>query len=121
MERSPERVFLPGAKDPLLLRQNSAELLLLARLRDEAHRFAITYHRRRRKAATLKSALDDIPGLGPARRNALLTTLGSVEGVRRASEEALAEVPGVGPRLAAVIKRHLGQGLSGRQGGGGPD
>ena len=121
VERSPERVFLPGAKDPLLLRQNSAELLLLARLRDEAHRFAITYHRRRRKAATLKSALDDIPGLGPARRNALLTTLGSVEGVRRASEEALAEVPGVGPRLAAVIKRHLGQGLSGLQGGGGPD
>jgi len=116
VERSPERVFLPGAKDPLVLRQNSAELLLLARLRDEAHRFAITYHRRRRKAATLKSALDDIPGLGPARRTALLTTLGSVEGVRRASAQTLAGVPGVGPKLAAAIQRHLGQGLPGGPG-----
>ena len=106
-ERSPERVFLPGAKDPLVLRQNSAELLLLARLRDEAHRFAITYHRGRRRAATLKSALDDIPGVGPARRKALLTALGSVDAIRTAPEEAVAGVPGIGPALARLIKQAL--------------
>ncbi len=106
-QRSDERVFLPGAKDPLILRQSSAELLLLARLRDEAHRFAITYHRRRRKAATLKSALDEIAGVGPSRRKALLTAFGSVDGVRVAPTEALATVAGIGPALAGKIKAAL--------------
>ena len=106
--RSPERIFLPGAKDPLVLRQTSPEIHLLARIRDEAHRFAITYHRSRRKKRTLRSVLDDIPGVGPARRRALLRAMGSVDGIRAASVEDLTGVNGVGPALAAQVLAHLG-------------
>ena len=74
---------------------------------DESRRLAITYHRRRRKAATLKSALDDIPGVGPSRRTALLTAFGSVDGVRAAPTEALATAAGIGPALAESIKQAL--------------
>src|SRR5690606_37697537 len=70
--RSPERVFLPGRKNPVVLKQNSAEIFLLERLRDEAHRFAITFHQELRRKQTMKSALDDIPGVGERTRKDLL-------------------------------------------------
>ena len=84
-ERTPERVFLPGRKDPVVLRQNSAELYLLVRLRDEAHRFAIEFHRKLRRARTLRSGLDEIPGVGEPRRKALLRHFGSLRRVREAT------------------------------------
>ncbi len=106
-ERSPERVFLLGAKDPIVLRQSTPEILLLARIRDEAHRFAITFHRQLRNRATLRSGLEEIPGIGAARRRALLSHLGSLERVKAASLEALEAVPGL-PRTAAErVYRHF--------------
>lgn len=101
--RSPERVFTPGAKEPIVLKQDSPENLLLARLRDEAHRFAITFHKSLRNKARLRSALEDIPGIGRARKQALLRELGSLRRVREASVEALARVPGVGPAAARRV------------------
>jgi len=103
VERSPERVFLPNVKDPVVLRQNSAALYLLTRLRDEAHRFAITFHRNTRRASRLGSSLDRIEGIGPSRRKALLKHFGSVQGVRNASIESLLEVPGISRSLAERI------------------
>ncbi|HCF61268.1 MAG TPA: excinuclease ABC subunit C, partial [Myxococcales bacterium] len=104
---SPERVFVLGRKDPVVLRQNSPELFLLARLRDEAHRFAITYHRKLRSRSTLRSALDEIPGVGAARRKALLKHFGSLKRLREASAEQIAEVEGVGKGLARQIHTAL--------------
>ncbi len=103
VERSLERVFLPGRKNPLILRQNSAELFLLQRVRDEAHRFAITFHRSQRRKATLKSTLDDIPGVGPGRRKALLEHFGAVAKIRNASIEELSAVSGISQKLARQI------------------
>ncbi len=100
---SPERVFLQGVKDPVVLRQNTSELFLLQRIRDEAHRFAIGYHRTLRDRRTLRSALDAVPGVGPVRRRALLRRFGSVKGVREADVDALAAVPGVTAELAERI------------------
>lgn len=107
VERSDERVFLPGRKNPVVLRQNAPALLLLARIRDEAHRFAITYHRSLRGKKALVSALDAIPGVGPARRKELLRAFGSLEELKRAAAEEIAAVKGVGPGLAAEIVRAL--------------
>ncbi len=105
---SPERVFLPHIKDPVVLKQNTSELFLLTRLRDEAHRFAITYHRKLRDRRTLRSGLDEIPGIGSARRRALLKRFGSLKGVREASPAELTEVPGISlalaDRIAAILK-----------------
>ncbi len=101
--RSPERVFLPGRKDPVVLRQNSAELFLLTRVRDEAHRFAIEFHRKLRRGRNLHSVLEEIPGVGGARRKALLRTLGSLRRVKEATEEELAAVEGVGPAAARAV------------------
>ncbi len=101
--RTPERVFLPGRKDPVVLRQNSAELYLLVRLRDEAHRFAIEFHRRLRRARTLRSGLDEIPGVGEGRRKALLRHFGSLRKVREASPEELRAVEGIGEAQARAI------------------
>ncbi len=112
-DRSPERVFLPAAKDPLVLPQSSAELLLLARIRDEAHRFAVSFHRERRKRTKLESELEAIPGVGPKRRKALLRQLGSLKRVREASADELARVPGIGPKAAARIWRALHPGRAG--------
>ncbi len=106
-QRSAERVFLPGVKDPVRLDPHTHEYFILTQLRDEAHRFAITFHRKVRDSDRLKSALDAIAGVGPARRKALLRAFGSITGVRAASLEALAEVEGMGPRLAAVVKEAL--------------
>lgn len=102
-----ERIFLPGRKNPLKLAPNSPVLLFMMRLRDEAHRFGITHHRKLRSQQQLASGLDRIPGVGPARKAALLKTLGSLEAVRGASRAELAAVSGIGPELAAVIHDHL--------------
>jgi excinuclease ABC subunit C len=101
--RSAERVFLPGRKDPVVLRQNSAELFLLARLRDEAHRFAITFHRKLHRERNFQSVLEEIPGIGEGRKRALLRHFGSLKGVREASAEALAEVEGFGAVQARAV------------------
>jgi excinuclease ABC subunit C len=101
--RSPERVFVPGAKDPIIMSQSSPELLLLARIRDEAHRFAITFQRKMRQKARMRSALEDIPGVGAVRKKALLKTLGSLKRVREASIDQLAAVPGMGKAAAARV------------------
>jgi excinuclease ABC subunit C len=103
IERTPERVFLPGRKDPVVLRQNSAELFLLTRLRDEAHRFAITFHRKLRRSRNFQSVLEEIPGVGAGRRKALLRALGSLKRVKEASLEELAAVEGFGPRAAKAV------------------
>ena len=96
----------------MVLPRSSEGLYLLQRLRDEAHRFAITFHRQRRSKAMTASELDGIPGLGEKRRKALLTRFGSVKRLRRASVDELADVPGIGPALAAVVAAELGSGES---------
>jgi excinuclease ABC subunit C len=103
LARSAERVFLPGRKDPVVLRQNSAELFLLARLRDEAHRFAITFHRKLRRERNFQSVLEEIPGIGEGRKKALLRHFGSLRRVREASLEEIAEVEGFGEKQARAV------------------
>lgn len=107
LQMSPERLFVPGAKDPLILRPHTPERFLVEQLRDEAHRFAITAHRQRRKARTLRSGLEEIPGVGPSRRKALLRAFGSIDGIADADVAAVAAVSGIGPGLAARIKSAL--------------
>ena len=107
IERSDERVFLPGRTNPVVLRRNSNALFLLQRLRDEAHRFAITYHRTLRGKERLRSALDAIPGIGAERRRRLLRAFGSVKRMRAASVDELAAVPGISSALAAQIRAAL--------------
>ncbi|MGO9263594.1 MAG: excinuclease ABC subunit UvrC [Candidatus Binataceae bacterium] len=107
VEKSEERVFLPNRKDPIVLPKNSTALFLLVRIRDEAHRFAITYNRELRRRARLRSVLDDIEGIGPVRRRALLRYFGSLRRIREASIDQLALVNGVNKELAAEIRRHL--------------
>ncbi len=97
----PDRVFLRNAKDAIPLRANTAELFLLARLRDEAHRFANTFHRKQRKMRSLQSTIDQVPGIGPKRRRALLRHFGSVKAVQKASVAEVAEVESM-TRSAAV-------------------
>ena len=98
-----EEVWLPGEDDPVIFPRTSEALYLLQRLRDEAHRFAITYHRQKRSKSMTVSALDTIPGLGTTRRKALLRHFGSVAKVRRASAEEIAAVPGIGKATAEAI------------------
>ncbi|MFW5474229.1 excinuclease ABC subunit UvrC [Knoellia sp. CPCC 206450] len=102
-----EEVWVPGQDFPVVLPRTSEGLYLLQRLRDEAHRFAITFHRQRRSKAMTNSALDGIPGLGEVKRKALLKQFGSVKRIRAASAEDLVEVPGIGRSLAEVIQREL--------------
>jgi excinuclease ABC subunit C len=106
--RSDERVFLPGRKNPVSLRQNSAPLLLLARIRDEAHRFAVTYHQKLRGRKGLHSSLDDISGIGGQRKKELLRRFGSLKNIREASVEELREVKGISEELAKSIRERLG-------------
>jgi excinuclease ABC subunit C len=103
-----EEVWRPGEEYPIILPRSSEGLYLLQRVRDEAHRFAITYHRQKRGKAATSSALDDVPGLGPARRQALIKAFGSVRKLTAASVEEIAAVPGIGPRLAATVSAALG-------------
>ncbi len=105
--RQPDRVFLARAKDPINLRANSAELYLLARIRDEAHRFAITFHRKLRRGRTLRSTLDDVPGIGERRKKELLRHFGSVKKVREATVAELAGAPGMTLRAAEAVVQYL--------------
>ena len=101
--RSSERVFLPGVKNPVVLKSHSHECYLMTQIRDEAHRFAITHHRKRRLKKNFRSSIDNIPGIGPSRRAALLRHLGSLKAVREASLETLASVPGFNSALAERV------------------
>ncbi len=103
-----EEVYVPGTSDSIIINRSSPALMLLKRLRDEAHRFAVTYGRKVRAKRTIKSVLDDIPGIGPARKLQLLREFGSVEGIRRSSVEELARVKGLSPKLARKILEVLG-------------
>jgi excinuclease ABC subunit C len=109
-ERSPERVFLPNAKNAIVLHQNSSELYLLTRIRDEAHRFAVSFHTKLRDKRTIQSELDAIPGVGEQRRTALLQHFGSVKKLRAASANEIAEVPGISAKLAQAIVESLNPG-----------
>jgi excinuclease ABC subunit C len=104
-----EEVWVPGQEHPVILPRTSEGLYLLQRVRDEAHRFAITFHRQRRSKAMTASALDGIPGLGATRRKALLRHFGSVKKIRAASVTDLEAVSGIGPALAATIAAELAQ------------
>jgi len=102
-----ERVFRPGESDPVVPPPDSPETLLLARIRDEAHRFAIQYHRKLRSKMAVDSALDTIEGVGDKWRARLLVRFGSVRGVREATVEELMSVPGLGRKRALRIQEHL--------------
>jgi excinuclease ABC subunit C len=102
-----EEVFLPGRPSPLVLDHSTPELQLLQRVRDEAHRFAIAHHRTRRDRAMTGSLLDELPGVGPARKRALLTHFGSPESVVAASREELQAVPGLPAKVARDIHSRL--------------
>ncbi len=102
-----EEIVVPEQPEPVLLPHTSASLRMLQVLRDEAHRFALSYHRGLREKRTLRSALDEIPGIGPKRRAALLRCFGSVKRVREATVAQLAAVPGFSAGLAAVVSAHL--------------
>jgi excinuclease ABC subunit C len=109
-----EEVWLPGQEDPVILRRSSEGLYLLQRVRDEAHRFAITHHRGRRSKSMVESMLDDVPGLGEVRRKTLLKHFGSLKKLREAEVDDIAQVPGIGPTTAGAIKEavlaHSGSG-----------
>jgi len=102
-----ERVFLPGRKNPVLLRPQSDELFLLSRVRDEAHRFAGAYQRALRRKASLRSVLEEIPGIGPVLRRRLLKGFGGLKGIRAATVEQLAGLPGLSEALARRIVEFL--------------
>jgi excinuclease ABC subunit C len=105
-----EKLFLRGVKDPLMPAPDSAAFLLLQRIRDESHRFAIRYHRELRRKAGLRSILDELPGIGPAKRRALLRGLGSLERVKAASVAELAELPRISRADAELIHRFFKEG-----------
>ena len=104
-----EEVWLPGSSDPIILPRHSEGLYLMQRVRDEAHRFAITFHRSKRSAVMLESLLDEIPLLGEVRRKALLDRFGSVGAIRKAELVDIAEVPGIGEKIALIISETLHQ------------
>ncbi len=108
-EIRPERVFVPGIKDPIVLKPGSSERYLMERVRDEAHRFAIELHRKRRGKRALHSSLDDVEGVGPALKRALIKHFGSIAAIRAASFEQLCAVRGVGRALAQRIVDQLGR------------
>ncbi len=102
-----EELFLPGIPDPIILPATSQGLYLVQRLRDEAHRFAITYHRTVRAKMSISSQLDEVPGIGPRRKKDLLRQFGSVKGLRQATVDEIAGVPGFSLNLAELIKEYL--------------
>jgi excinuclease ABC subunit C len=102
-----EWLYVPGNSEPIILPPNSAGLHLVMRVRDEAHRFAVTYHRVRRAKAMTKSVLDTLDGVGAVRKKRLLTAFGSVAALKRASVDEIAAIKGVSPALAAQIKAAL--------------
>lgn len=102
-----EELYLPERSEPVIFGRHSEGLYLLQRIRDEAHRFAITFHRSKRSKLMLDSLLDEIPALGEVRRSALLEQFGSVAALRKASVDEISSVPGIGPRIAGLIFDHL--------------
>jgi excinuclease ABC subunit C len=104
-----EWLYLPGQSEPIVLAPNSPGLHLIMRLRDEAHRFAITYHRQRRDKAMTHSAMDDLAGVGPVRKKRLLSAFGSLAAIKRASVDEIAAVKGMTPALASRVKTALGE------------
>jgi excinuclease ABC subunit C len=104
-----EEVWLPEEADPVILPRTSEALYLLQRVRDEAHRFAITYHRQKRSTSMLVSMLDDVPGLGDTRRKALMKRFGSLKRLRAATVEELMEVPGIGRRTAEAVQKAIAE------------
>ena len=102
-----EEVWLPESKEPIIFPRHSEGLYLLQRIRDEAHRFAITFHRSKRSKVMLESLLDDIPKLGESRRSALLEKYGSVTAIRKATAADIALIPGIGSNIADLIVTHL--------------
>jgi excinuclease ABC subunit C len=104
-----EEVWLPAEEDPVIMPRTSEGLYLLQRVRDEAHRFAITHHRSRRSKSMVESMLDDVPGLGEVRRKTLLKHFGSLKKLREAELAEIALVPGIGPRTAQSIKDAVAQ------------
>ncbi|MSR35546.1 MAG: hypothetical protein EXR95_02715 [Gemmatimonadetes bacterium] len=104
-----EEIFFPDRPDPIRLDRRDRALHLLQRIRNEAHRFAVRYNRKLRTKRTIRSDIGDIPGIGPARQKALLSRFGSVKGVRAASEEEIARVPGLSRLLAGRVLTYLGR------------
>jgi excinuclease ABC subunit C len=102
-----EELFVPGRSESILLPRDSQALFLVQRIRDEAHRFAVTFHRAKRSKATFQSSLDSIPGVGPSRKKALIRKFGSVKGIREATAAELATVDGISTKLAEQIKANL--------------
>ena len=110
LAKANEEFYFSWRDGTLRLLATSRAFRVMAKMRDEAHRFALSYHRKLRSRWTIKSALDDVPGVGAARRKALLRAFGSVDAVARAAVERVADVPGIGPVLAARIMAHLTEG-----------
>jgi excinuclease ABC subunit C len=102
-----EELYLPGNPIPVILPRDSQALYLVQRVRDEAHRFAVSFHRQKRSRQTFTSSLDNIPGIGPKKKKALMKQFGSVTAIREASEEELLTVDGINPKLVATIKASL--------------
>jgi excinuclease ABC subunit C len=107
LAKQEEEIFFPGKRRPLSLPPHSQGLYLIQRIRDEAHRFAITAHRARRSKQGMASILDSVPGIGPAKRKTLLMQFGSVDKIREASLEDLMQVKGISRALAEGLKAHL--------------
>jgi excinuclease ABC subunit C len=103
-----EEIFITGRSNPIVLPRNAPGLQLLQRVRDESHRFAVAYFTKVHKKKTFTSSLDNIPGIGPKRRRALLKQFGTVKGIKEASAEALSIVPGMTPELVDRLKERLG-------------
>jgi excinuclease ABC subunit C len=111
LSRSDERIFLPGRKNPVMLRQNSAALLLLARIRDEAHRFAISHHKKLRGKASISSVLGEIAGVGEKRQKALLRHFGSLKRLQEAPLEELMQVKGITRPVAEAVWEYFSRGV----------
>ena len=105
-----EEIFIPGSPDPIILPRSSQGLYMVQRIRDEAHRFGITYHRKLRSDRTFKSVLDEIPGIGPKRKQALMKHFGSVRAMGAASVEDLAALDGMTRDAAEKVKEYIGRG-----------
>jgi excinuclease ABC subunit C len=102
-----EEIFIPGRAQSVILPRTSQALYLVQRIRDEAHRFAVSYHRNVRQKAAVKSQIDTVPGVGPSRRKALIKAFGSVHGIKAATTDEIAAVPGMNRKLAETVKQHL--------------
>jgi len=110
-----EEVYFPDRPDPLLIPRGSEALFVLQHVRDEAHRFAVAYHRRKRERRALASPLDEVPGVGPSRKKALLKRFGSLSRLARADVQDIAATPGIGPELARAVHERLVGSAAGRR------